>query len=148
MERAHIEACILNSDPMPRIASQFGLSVSGIQRHKANCGLVRVSNNLPGRSRIDVVANLLLLAAEAQRALNEAGEDRSHMARASLIGRSHDLIKAIDEAQGQETNEEVPLARHPEWIALRRKIVEALQPFPEASSALVKAMGPGDRGGS
>lgn len=147
MERAHIEACILNNDPMPRIASQFGLSVSGIQRHKANCSLARVDPRLPGRSRIDVLANLLLLATDAARIQNAAEEEGSFMAAAQLIGRRHALTEAIEKAQGP-TSDDRPIDKHPEFGELCDRILASLDAFPDAKASMVRALAPRPRGGS
>lgn len=147
LQRAEIEACLINGDPAPRVAETYGLSVSGIVRHKANCKLARITARLPNRSRVDVLANLELLASDAARLQNKAEEDGSHMACAQLIGRRKDLVMAINEVQGPEERD-IDLTKHPRFIEFRDAVLSALQCHPDALHAVLRALGPGDGGDS
>ena len=134
----------MNSDPAPRIANDYGLSVSGIVRHKANCRPTAIATALPGRSRVDVMANLLLMADDALRLQEKAERARSYMAAVAALGKRKDLIEAMHELQGPA--EQPPLAKHPEFIAFRDRLLASFAAHPEAMRLLLAACTPDTRG--
>ncbi len=125
------------------------MSVSAIARHKANCGLVRMTDGQrEWRSRVDIVGNLLVLASEACTDHKNAREDGSHMAVAAIHGRRRDILKDINELQGPEDLNEGDITKHPGFAAMRQAILVALDAYPEARASLMRALGPRTGGDS
>lgn len=147
-ERAVIESNLLNGDSMPSISARYGMSLSSVQRHKANCGLKWPRQHLAARGRVDAVATLLLQAGQAEKDQDNARKADAHMAVASMHGRRLALIEKIVELQGPEDVMGGSLAKHPEFAAMRDAILAALEPFPDAKSALMTALTPRTGGDS
>ncbi len=142
--REEIDRALVAGASNRSVASLYDVSEAAVRRHKAN--------HLPARM---VMAEKATEAAEADNLLDQAGDlQRRALAildRAEEAGELRTALSAIREARGNlellakllgELDERpvVNLTVSPQWLELRAVIVGALEPHPDALSAVVGAL--------
>lgn len=139
-QRAEIEAAIANGDPKHLVAKNFGLSTGGVQRHKLSCRVTALTKELARKAeRIDILANLVLLADDAARAQQSAEREEKWGTVALLIGKRREVLDSIHEIQGPDEQSR-DFTRDPRWIEAWNNVLGALSAYPEARAAVVRAL--------
>jgi hypothetical protein len=143
-ERAVIDRALVGDASNRSVASLYDVSEAAVRRHKANhlpAKLVMAHQEEDVREALDVVHQLKAINATSLHILKEARDQ----------GKLSTTLQAIDRIQRQielqakllgELDERpvVNLTISPEWLELRAVIVGALEPHPEALSAVVGAL--------
>lgn len=143
-EKDAIDQALVGSASNRSVASLYDVSEAAVRRHKAN--------HLPAKL---VMAEKAAEVVEADNLLDQVGDlQRRALAildKAEETGELRTALSAIKEARGNlellakllgELDERpvVNLNISPEWLELRAVIVGALEPHPEALSAVVGAL--------
>jgi hypothetical protein len=143
-EKNAIDRALVGSVSNRSVASIYDVSEAAVRRHKAN--------HLPAKL---VMAEQATEVVEANNLLDQVGDlQRRALAildKAEETGELRTALSAIKEARGNlellakllgELDERpvVNLNISPEWLELRAVIVGALEPHPEALSAVVGAL--------
>jgi hypothetical protein len=144
-ERALIDQALIAGQTNRFIAVQFSLSATAVQRHK--------DNHMP--------ASMALASQAAEVARGDSLLDQVRCLQARALGilekaeQANDLrmaLMAIREARGtlellarlqgelQDTTTVNVLVASPEWLTLRGRILQAIEPYPAARAALAEAL--------
>ncbi len=149
-EREEIDRALVGGASNRSAASLYDVSEAAVRRHR--------TNHLPAKM---VMAENAAEVADADNLLDQVGDlQRRTMAvlAAAEVSREHrTALAAIREARGNleligEVTKElnrVPtlnLSLHPQYIEARTLIVEALDPYPQAKEAVVRALESGGNG--
>ncbi len=143
-KREEIDRALVGGASNRSVASLYDVSEAAVRRHKGNhlpAKLVMAHQEEDVREALDVVRQLKAINAASLHILKEARDQ----------GKPSTALQAIDRIQRQielqakllgELDERpvVNVLISPEWIELRAVIVGALEPHPEALSAVVGAL--------
>ncbi len=144
-ERDAIDKALVTAEPLRSIAQRFATSATALHRHKAA--------HLPA---------VLAAAQEAQEAAHgddllaqvRALQDKALaiLDKAEAAGQLNVALQGVREARGclellarllgelQETGPTVNVLVMPEWVAMRTRLLAALDPYPDARLAAAAAM--------
>lgn len=140
--RASIEAALSNGDSTRKVANAYAVTQSAVMRHKVNCRVSALTKQVERRAeRIDVLANLVLLADDAARAQFAAEREEKWGIVAALIGKRREVLDSIHALQGPEEADR-DFTRDPRWLEAWQRVLSALTAYPEARSAVVRALSP------
>ncbi len=145
-EREETNAALVADEPYRTIADRWSVSKTALIRHKEGhipAHLAKAQEAAEVVQADSLLDRLLSLNAETMAILKEA--------RAGRIKDNELALKAIARAEKQlelqgkllgELNEAptVNLLAVPEWFSLRSTIIAALEPYPEAKQAVVRAL--------
>ncbi len=145
-KREEINRALLAEEPYRNIAERFGTSTTALHRHKKGhmpAHLAKAQEAAEVVQADSLLDRLLSLNAETMAILKEA--------RAGRIKDNELALRAIARAEKQlelqgkllgELNEAptVNILAVPEWFSLRSTIIAALEPYPEAKQAVVRAL--------
>jgi hypothetical protein len=144
-EREEINAALLSETPLRDMARRYATSKDALARHREHLPvhLVKASDAAEVIQADTLLGRLLSLNAETMAILKEA--------RAGRIKDNELALRAIARAEKQlelqgkllgELNEAptVNILAVPEWFSLRSTIIAALEPYPEAKQAVVRAL--------
>jgi hypothetical protein len=149
-KREEIDRALVGGASNRSAASLYDVSEASVRRHKGK--------HLPGKL---VMAQAAEEVAEADTLLEQVkglqGRAYAVLDRAEQVGELRTALSAIREARGNlellakllgklDERPVVNLNVSPEWLELRAVIVTALQPHPEAMSAVVGALEGADGG--
>jgi hypothetical protein len=162
-EREQIDIQLARGLSARSLAKQFGLSIEGVSRHKRNGHVPRaiidafprqtaLSDDGLAQLRRDESANVLLSLARQRRVLLEvqdraaAKRDNEWIVKAAnalhrnveLVARSIGEFAQHERAIHQANTLNVLLA--PDYLKLRRGLLEALRPHPKARVAVAKVL--------
>jgi hypothetical protein len=158
-KRAALDAAIVAGDSLRMLAARFGISKSTLHRHKTQHLLEAIAYEGPAAGP-EVWGDLLAKRIEAlgDRAERLFGKAEDVMRRAERRRDGRTVLSAIKAASGVlgelrgalELNAKlagqlrdgmtVNVLVMPEWQRLRGAILAAVEPFPEARAAMVKAL--------
>jgi hypothetical protein len=141
-KRSEIDRAILNGDASRLIAARYGASDSSVRRHKPH-----VASRIVQAHQAEVLSSADTLLHEVE----------SLKRRADLLGSQAEEAKDVRTALvavreltrlaelqarlvGAMRDNPGSVANHPAWHRLRSELLFALQPFPEASGAVVSAI--------
>ena len=154
----------MGSEPFRHIASHFGTSTTALQRHKRDHipALLAKSQQAEEMARSTALAHqahrqnqrditqadslldrLLALSQETLAILQEAreGSIKDNMLALKAIARSEKQLELQARILGElQDVSSVNVVISPEWQGLRATILQALRPYPEARSAVAKAL--------
>ncbi len=145
-DKASIDDALLAGAPNRRIASQYGMSEAAVRRHKADhipFHLIKAQDAAEVIQADTLLARLLSLNAETMAILREArtGRIKDNELALRAIARAEKQLELQGKLLG-ELNEAptVNILAVPEWFSLRSTIIAALEPYPEAKQAVVRAL--------
>jgi hypothetical protein len=162
-EREKIDINLARGVSCVRLAKQFGLSIEGVSRHKRNGHVPRaiidafprqtaLSDDGLAQLRRDESANVLLSLARQRRVLLDV-QDRAATKRdnewivkaANALHRNVELVaRSIGEfAQHERAIHQTNVLNvlmQPDYLKLRRGLLEALRPHPKARVAVAKVL--------
>lgn len=142
-DRESIDKMILAGESLRNIGKQFGVSYSTVRRHTPHIPKqlaksheimeIARADNLLDQTRI-----LLKQAQEITDACRSVGDSRTAL---QGIARIKDLIELLMKVNGElEQKTEINIISGPVWIETRTVILNALQPYPDARAAVVRAL--------
>jgi hypothetical protein len=142
-DRDVIDAAIVGQAPYRRIAALHDLTEASVRRH--------ASTHLPATLALATSAgevsraDALLAQAEALRSnvmelLEEARDDGDLRTAVSAIGQARGVIELLARLAGELSNTKVNVVVTAEWAEIRTLVLQTLDPFPEARSALAAAL--------
>jgi hypothetical protein len=126
------------------IAGQFAVSKTALQRHSREHIpqlLVKASEAIERGNADELLARVEDLFKEAKEVLEAAKEAADHRIVLAAIDRASRQLELLGRLRG-ELNEQpiVNLHLHPEYIEARTLIIRALEPYPQAQTAVVAAL--------
>jgi len=135
------------------IAKRFETSESAVYRHKESHipELLSKSKDLQEAASADkLLAQLQDAREKTLRLLDmaiEAADTKTYGAPSNYLAELRQQIKLWAELEGrireQQINvslQQINLSLHPEWLALKERLIAALRPFPAAMEAVVRAL--------
>ena len=151
---AHDEHHAINVDlldrlPYRRIATRYGLSEAAVRRHSGEHIpelLLKAYEAIERDDAEDLAGELRKVKADVHR-LKEKAEEEGDL-RTALLG-CDKALKALElQAKVEQLIQTAPAVNilvAPEWVALRTKLLYALDAYPEARGAVLRALeGAGD----
>ena len=142
-----INKLLLCSDSYRDLARQFGLSKDALARHKEShipTELLK-SNDIQEIAKADVL--LVQLGEIREKTLSlldkaeQAADTRVYGAPVAYLREVREQIKLLAELEGRlAAQPQITIINHPQWIELRTVIIEALDPYPDAKAAVVRAI--------
>lgn len=147
--RREIELALSSGQSYRDVARQHGLTKDSLHRHVrgghtgallAEAREKRVQERV--REAVDILDELLQLRARAMQMLTHAEEERDARAWAAVSREVRECLELQAELLGQlRRGAQVGvLVASPAWQRLAAAIVEALAPYPEARSAVVRVL--------
>lgn len=140
-----VNVALVSREPYRAVAKQFGLSTSALKRHSAE--------HIP---QLLVTANEAVLHSQADDLIRHMrglqGKTLKLLEEAEAAGDLGTALRGVREARGNiellarlrqlidSQPQTVNLTISSEWLELRTVIVNALESFPEARAALMKAL--------
>jgi hypothetical protein len=139
------------------IGRQYGLSKDAVRRHVRGRGddeeshiarrLQKAYDEEEFRHAVDLVRQFKAINAAALAILKEAREQKRNTTALLAIDRVQRQLELQFKVAGDLDERPVlNILAHPEYIQVRTLIVEALQPFPQARYAVVRALEAGGNG--
>ena len=142
-EREAIDRALVEGAAFPAIAALYRVTADAVGRHKAghlSATLAQAQQAQEAARGNDLLARLEGLTADArriQRKAEAAGEYRTALAGIRELVR---IVEVLAELRGELDRRPVNIVVMPEWAAVRSALLTALQPFPEARSAVAGAL--------
>lgn len=162
-DREEIDRALMQPVPIRRIAQDTGLSETALRRHRDNHvarEVARAEQRRAARAQAvaaevvergerlgdDLLATLRELTARALAILRDAEADGDRRVALEAIGKARAVLETVARVEGQIQSAPVTnvLVASPEWLALRARILRALQAHPEALDAVRRELGSGD----
>lgn len=146
-KRAEIDEAIVQGEAIRRIAAQYRLSPSALQRHKDGHipPVLAKAHEAAEVARADGLLGMLQDLETDARRIGEKAEKKKDLRTA--LAAIRELVRIVEltaklrgelAQEGQTTIN--MLVADPGWLEIRTRIVEALEPYPEARLAVVSAM--------
>jgi hypothetical protein len=147
-DRDVVDAAIVGRAPFRRLAVLHGLTETSVRRH--------ASTHLPATLALATAAaevgraDVLLAQAEALRTdalelLDEARERGDLRVAVAAIGQARGVLELLARLAGELSDTTVNVVVSAEWTELRTVVVQTLDPWPEARTALAVALAEADR---
>ena len=147
-----IEAELAKKTPIRRIVAKYGASEGSIRRHRENCmkekmaiAKVNAEKELE-TSCLPVIQQLRMLQESTLEILRGAKDEYISLKASSEVRKNLELMARLTGeispngvTVGVGIN--LTLETSPEWADVQRRMVEALEPYPEARAAVVAALG-------
>jgi hypothetical protein len=135
-----IDQALIEGEKHVRVARHFGLTKDTIYRHATNhLGLAPSATIVSDRRLAEeqtALQSLHALADDLEARAREPMGDAAFVANANERRR---VYAAMFKIEGPSTPARRSLADEPEWIALRQRLLSALEPFPDAHGAFLEA---------
>jgi hypothetical protein len=148
-QRPAIDRALVSGEPYRHIAERFGTSATALTRHKADhlpAALAKAHEASEVAAADDLLGQIQELRRKAIELLGKAEKAGDYRTALMGIREARACIETLLEVEGElDRRPTVNLVLSPEWIALRASIVAALQPYPDASTALVHFLDPGEK---
>ena len=149
---AEIEAEIAKKTPLSVIAREYASGPDNLRRHRDKCmkekmALVKVNAEKElETSCLPVIQQLRMLQESTLEILRGAKDEHISLKAASEVRKNLELMARLT---GEISTNGVTvgvginltLETSPEWADVQRRMVEALDPYPEARAAVVAALG-------
>jgi predicted RNase H-like nuclease (RuvC/YqgF family) len=144
-DRERIDAAIVTGTPLRAIARQFETSKDAVHRHSDHV-VARVATAHEARETASATT-LLAKAAELEskaRHLLEKSEQRGQLGTSvAALRELRQIVELLARISGElESGVTVNLFASAEYGMLQRRMLQALEPFPEARTAVARALLP------
>jgi len=148
--RDAIEDAFIAGTPKRRIASHYGVSERAVRYHLREHlpALLALARDAAQASRADSLLDRIEALQSRTLAILEATEEtHDHRVALAAIREARGNLELIGEVT-KELNRTptLNLSLHPEYIEARTLIVQALEPYPQAKGAVVRALESGSNG--
>lgn len=149
-ERGAIDKALAGGASNRSVASLHDVSEAAVRRHKGNHLPVRVAKAQEEedvREALDVVRQLKAINAASLHILKEAREQGKQGTALQAVDRIHKQIELQAKLLGElDERPVVNLYVSAEWMELRAVLVGALEPYPDARGAVLRAVEGTDKG--
>jgi len=139
-----IDKAIVAGESYRDIAGRYGLSRSAVERHANGhlpTTLVEAEEAKEAVRAGDLLNEVNSLKDRALTILDTAEKAEDWRTALGCIKEARGSIELLAKMiVALQTSAEVDVLRSPEWLELRQRIITALQPYPEAKEALVRAL--------
>jgi len=143
-DRHAIDRAIIDGQPAPAIAALYRVSADAILRHKGSHikpMVLQAQQHAAETRALDTLAQLKVINHTSLGVLKEAREARDGDLALKAVDRIHRQIELQAKLLGElDERPVVNLLIAPEWLALRGRLLAALQPYPDARLALAEAL--------
>jgi len=142
-QKAEIDAALVVGDAFRNIVERFGTSIGALFRHKAHLpvGLAKAKEAgevAQADSLLDQVRNLQASALRILSLAENAGDLRTAL---GAIREARGNLALLAELLGElQQGVTVNIVQAPEWIQLQAVIIQSLDAFPDAKTAVVHAL--------
>ena len=143
-ERQHIDSALVSGATLRDIAGQHGVSKSALERHKADhlpVELAKAKEAEVAARADDLLSQVRHLQTRTLAILEAAeasGEQRTAL---TAIGEARRNLALLGTLAGElDARPVVNVLISAEWLAIRTALLEALSPYPEASTAVAKRL--------
>jgi hypothetical protein len=152
-DREQIDLELVHNTPRQAIMARYNVSYSALKRHKAHHLLPAVAMDPVVQvtaASMDITGEMIRLYNQISTRLEQADQTNNWQAVRGLHAEARNDLELLAKLMGQlQTGITVNmLLVSPEWIRLRDKIVQALEPYPEARYALAVALDENLNGGN
>jgi hypothetical protein len=143
------EALVLGGASYRDITRQYGPSKDAVERHMAHIPQLLVQAS---RSEEIAKADTLLdrveeLQEKTQAVLERVERTDNYLAMLGAIREMRANLTLIGEITKELNRQpQINLALNPEWVELRTLIIQAVEPFPEATESILRALEASDNG--
>ncbi|HWQ65362.1 MAG TPA: hypothetical protein VN372_00670 [Methanospirillum sp.] len=142
-DRQRIDEAIVSGQSNRTMATQYGVSISAVQRHRAHipAALAESKHAEEVTDADNLISDLQYLRGEAIAFLNKAKAADDLRAAAPLIGAALKTIETLAEVRGEiDRKTEINITLNPIWLETRTLILTSLLPYPEARRAVSIAL--------
>ena len=137
------EALVIEGQSNRALTRQYDLSKDAIRRHRGHIPqlLVKASQALEVVDADDLLAKVEELRQKAMEVLAEAEDAHDHRIMLAAIDRASKQLELLAKLLGEISDApQVNIHLHPQYIAVRTAIVQAVEPYPEVKEAISQAM--------
>ena len=134
---------LLEKTTLREISEQYGLTIAALHRHNHNHlpkHLLKATELQETTAADSLVDRLTELRSKADDIFVGAKKKKNYQAAAAALREQRAIIELYCKLIG-ELSTTTNIVIMPEWITLRTTILKALEPYPEAQQAIVKALG-------
>jgi hypothetical protein len=149
-EHHAINVALVHRDPYRTISDRYGLSQTALKRHSKEHIpelLVKAKEASEVAEADHLLARVEELWQEAIAVLEAAKDAHDHRVVLSAIDRASRQLELLGRLRGELNEQPVfNIITHPEYVAARTLIVQALEPYQQAKEAVVRALEGGSNG--
>jgi hypothetical protein len=139
-----INVALVNNGGNRRIATQYGLSEAAVRRHRAEHIpqlLVEARHAKKAAEANDLLARVMFMVEKLEVWLDRAEKAYEYREVRAFAGEWRQQVELLAKLAGQLQQEGTTnIHLSAEWLQIEAVIVSALDPYPEAQSALVRAL--------
>lgn len=153
-ERAELDQLLAQGTPDAQVARRFELSRDSVRRHRMNhlSASLRAIRERGDQAHGDRARDRLEVLYGAAMAVLDAGvEDGKASMTLAAVKELRALVELLAKLTGElderPTVQVLNVATSPEWLETRQRMLQALQPYPEAARAVVLALEAGEAHG-
>ena len=140
---------LLRGEPVRKVGDKYGFSPSAIQRHKGHIPK-RLPAEIAEQEVVEIKTALLQMRELERRAdliYRQAAIDSEPKLALQCLKEMREIASVYARITGElskqstVTHQHVHLHQSPEWVSMRSAMLAALQPYPDAREALIRALG-------
>jgi len=138
---------IASQEKLADISRELAVSEDALSRHKEKCIITALSATPNTKDVINGDNLLTQLQAAREETLKlldmaiEAGNTKTYGAPSNYLAELRQQIKLWAELEGRLSSQpQITIISSPQWIELRTLIITALDPYPDAREAVVRAL--------
>jgi hypothetical protein len=144
-DRDRVDAALVSGSPLRAIAGQTGTSKSSLERHRRH-----VTERMAlahGAQEVAAADTLLAKVGELEsraRHLLQKSERRGQLGvSVAALRELRQVVELLARVTGElESGVTINLVQAPEWIAVQRRVLDALNEYPQARIAVARALLP------
>ena len=142
--RTSIETALISGAPLRDIAGRYGVSKSALERHKADhlpAGLAKAREAEEAARADDLLSEVRGLQARTLAILESAEASGEHRTALAAIAEARRNLELLGKLAGElDERPVVNVLVSAEWITIRTVLLEALSPYPQASTAVAERL--------
>ena len=146
-EKEEIDRLLVRGDSIAGIARDFAVSEDALKRHFDNHVPKTLAASPSAKEITDVDKFLSEIEEVKNRALRlldkaeNAQDTRVYGPPSQYLKEFREYVRLMAELSGKlAAQPQITIINHPQWIELRTVIIEALDPYPDAKAAVVRAI--------
>jgi len=138
-----IDESLVNGTGLRKIAERFSLSTTAVHRHKKhlNGTLIKAREVMKITHADNLLNQVKYLQEKSLHILSKAEEIGDYRACTSAINEARKCLELLGKLAGElQDGQTVNVIVSPQWVELRTTIIQSLNPYPEAKSAILRAL--------
>ena len=143
-ERELIDSALVAGTSLRDIAGRHGVSKSALERHKADhlpADLAKAKEAAEATRADDLLSQVQGLQARTLAILETAEDSGEHRTALAAIGEARRNLELLGKLAGElDQRPVVNVLVSAEWVATRAVLLEALSPYPQASTTVAKQL--------